>query len=464
MPETNTLLNLVANKFQPKSLSETKGDRDLARENVRISNQTNQLNNQKVAEDLAQKPLIQSLKAKALQGNALARLTLGALNTDEMIKIDNLTKSMNAQEREAKKQAAAQAAQIAYSELISTNDPERKKELSKIIAANAALAESSKLLNPDLSVQSNVNGKTVVVNKNPFTPEGVGITDTIGDTTSTKEPSQDNPFGSGITGRSQSILTDLIQKEKNGQQLSPIENMQKAFAIQNLTQERVQIRTDPETGEQFSVKIKPQLPPEIASLLGDNEPQSNAGKQKGTGIDVQSIGVGGGASKKVRQEAEITIRDLGRAKEKASELAEFVTKNPDVTGLRGLFERVKAGVGGQLGADVDTKAKDFMRKILLLKSDLRSLIDKGKFSDEDQKRLDALVEGIGILDDPKNTAKGFVELVKELSHQINKAKDILGEGKEIPKEIMDKVNEQAKINGWTDEEKKRAIDLLMGNK
>ncbi len=295
---------------------------------------------------------------------------------------------------------------------------------------------------------------------NPNAPKGLFVVrNPNGNITPIKTPvsGSESPFGSGIVGKSQAILMRIAQKEKQGLPLSPVEKMQKAFAVSNLTQEQVQFRTDPNTGEQYQITIKPKLPDEIASIV-------NQGTYDSGGAVVKPLDIGGGPSRKSRQDAEAIIRDFSNARKQAEELAKFVTENPDVTGARGLANRVISGVAGQVGIDADTKAKEFERRLELLRSNMRVLIDKGKFSDEDRKRLENLVSGTGLLDDPKSTAEGFVQLIQEIDRQLQSARDILGQNQqEVPKDIIDKVNEQARINNWNDEEKQRAINILMGN-
>lgn len=228
------------------------------------------------------------------------------------------------------------------------------------------------------------------------------------------EPETKFSFGKGLTGQSQNILVSTQKKINNNVALTPTESLQRAFALSNVTAPRDSIQTDPVTGEKSIVTIRPELPSEFS-------PKASASKRiETTVIDEQK------SSKKERIEAEGTLKAMKTARNKIKSLISTVTKDPGVTGTVGKARRVISGVAGQIGLPSESGASIFETQLETARSDLRSLIDEGRFSDEDRKRLNLLVKGTGFLDSPQNTIAAYGEILKLIDSKIGSAKETLG--------------------------------------
>lgn len=234
---------------------------------------------------------------------------------------------------------------------------------------------------------------------------------------STTEPDK-STFGGSIRGRSQEILTRIRIKENKGIPLSQREQIEKDFAVSNLTAPRDVISTDPLTGERSLTTIRPQLPERFQ--------QPPSGRISTKPLEPQS------QPKKLRLEAANTKKEMGSAKKKLLRLIETVRSDPGVTGASGRARKIGGSISRQVGGPGFgvTNVRSFEKQLESLRADLKSLVDKGKFSDEDRKRLELLVSGTGLLDDPESTLQGFQENLIMIEQKIEEANQILNPKKQ----------------------------------
>lgn len=218
-------------------------------------------------------------------------------------------------------------------------------------------------------------------------------------------------FGSSLTGLSQEMLVRNREILEGGGSLTPRQAMEGQFARSNLTAPRDTIRTDPVTGQKEIVTIRPQLPegfqkPSPRVQVEELEPELSP--------------------KQLRVQAQQDIKSFSSAEKKIKDLATFVNNNPSVVGLTGQALNVAGAVTSAVsGKDVGRKKKVFDSKLVSLRSDLKPLIDKGRFSDEDQRRLELLVTGSGLLDTPEGTLSVYKEVLEMIIGKIDSAKGVL---------------------------------------
>lgn len=228
-------------------------------------------------------------------------------------------------------------------------------------------------------------------------------------------------FGSSLTGLSQEMLVRNREILESGGSLTPRQAMEGQFARSNLTAPRDTIRTDPVTGQKEIVTIRPQLPegfqkPSPRVQVEELEPELSP--------------------KQLRVQAQQDIKSFSGALKKLKETIKFVQKNPDSVGIRGQATKVASAISGAVGGPVSVKRNVLESKLESLRSDLRSLVDKGKFSDQDRAILERIIGGTDILSTPEGTLASFQEAMSLIEGKVESAKQTLGKGQKPKIEFL----------------------------
>ena len=227
-------------------------------------------------------------------------------------------------------------------------------------------------------------------------------------------PEEGGNFGKGLIGLSESIMIRNQEILQKGGKLTPRQAMEGQFARANLTAPRDTIKVDPVTGQKEIVTITPTLPEgfgkgDVRVEVKDLEPELDP--------------------KKLRIQAAEDVKLFSSAKKKIESLVSFIQKNPSSVGVKGKIKKVGSAVSSFAGGPVDTSTNVLESKIESVRSDLRNLVDKGKFSDQDRNILNKIIGGTDLLDTPEGTLASFGEALKLIEGKTQSAKDVLKKGK-----------------------------------
>lgn len=429
---------LMAGQLRPSKLSDARLNRRLEQEAVAADNESVTIRNKAFTEKLEQEPVVQDLRRRAAQGDKFAALELMAVRPNEAIQIHNMVGQMNSSQLEQQRVAAEQKFASMIPEL-QTATGERKKQIMLQAAKAGYLGEVLKQAQAQQGFGVATPGAQI------FNKETGAVANTVPKSDPKQTPVT---FGAGIVGASQEILLGLAQKQDRGEPLTAHDRMRMEFAKANLEQERTTFRQGP-GGETLSITTKPELPPSV---------QERFGSEQSSGPEVEAI-TSPKEDKKVKAERDKTVKKMKAAQRKSLELAKFVSDNPDVVGLVGQGKKIGSAITGAINQlvpgdplPVSSTTRRFERNLILLQSDLRDLIDKGRFSDEDRKRLEALAGGTDWMSSPQSVLEGFEDIGRFTQQVIDDSS---------PKDgIMAQAEEQARLNNWSEEEKQRFADLL----
>lgn len=231
-------------------------------------------------------------------------------------------------------------------------------------------------------------------------------------------------FGSSLTGLSQEMLVRNREILEGGGKLTPRQAMEDQFARSNLTTPRDIVQTDPVTGQKRIVTIRPQLPEGFRKPSKPIQPSQPPDRVIVKDLEPEL------SPKQLRVQAQQDVKAFSGALKKLKETVKFVQKNPDSVGIRGQATKVASAISGAVGGPVSVKRNVLESKLESLRSDLRSLVDKGKFSDQDRAILERIIGGTDILSTPEGTLASFQEAMRLIEGKVESAKQTLGKGRE----------------------------------
>jgi len=432
--------DVVSNRLQGESLSATRANRDLGRESVRVRNEAVGLQNKALKDQLDQLPALRQIRIKAAQGDKLAQMQLTGLDPDQMLKIQKVVDNMGAAEGNRRLQAAQTAASGIISQIPLEKDPQKKAQLIQGLGALGYFKEAMDFASQGPKIHN--------------LPAGGELRDNQGNliASNPRQAADQKGFGGGIVAESQNRLIELKQKRDRGEELTSTEEMIAEIAMNNLQQERTTFKQGPE-GQNVAITTRPELPGSIKREFGRED--------KSEKIDVQQV-TGPASSKKEQVQSNKIIKQMNRAKRTALEISQFIQNNPSTVGLAGQAKKIGGAIantanvllpGDPLPVSTDTKRLE--RKIILLQSDLRSLIDEGRFSDDDRRKLNELSNATGWQDSTDSAIEMLQDIGRFADQKIMDEGGTTGED-----QLMQLVEEEARKNVWNEDEKQRALEIL----